>query len=154
MVSTLYCNFSSPFFFTRPSNWLSASRFGGNFYNDMNNDVARFTTHVQTCLATTEVVAGCEKLLQKAESGFTFCNKICACCAFYRPKTNLFCSKWRNSRVWHDSRVTLSNLQQLDLLQDRFNPWPVKRATWFFHSFCSNVAKQVARFCYPFYHWR
>ena len=28
----------------------------------------------------------------------------------------------------------------------------VKRATSLFNSFCSNVAKQVARFCCPFYH--
>ena len=31
-------------------------------------DVARFTSNVQTCLATIQVVAGCEKLLQKVES--------------------------------------------------------------------------------------
>ena len=30
--------------------------------------------------------------------------------------------------------------------------WTVKRATSLFKSFCSNVAKQVARSCYPFYH--
>ena len=29
--------------------------------------------------------------------------------------------------------------------------WVVKRATSLFNSFCSNVAKQVARFCRPFY---
>ena len=30
--------------------------------------------------------------------------------------------------------------------------WVVKRATSLFNSFCSNVAKQVACFCCPFYH--
>ena len=29
--------------------------------------------------------------------------------------------------------------------------WVVKRATPLFNSFCSNVAKQVARFCSPFF---
>ena len=56
----------------------------------------------QTCLATNQVVAGWETLLQTAESSSTFCNKIRACCGFYQPQTNLF-------RVWRDSRVSLSN---------------------------------------------
>ena len=43
--------------------------------NELKSDVARFTTHVQTCLATNQVVAGCENLLQKVESSSTFCNK-------------------------------------------------------------------------------
>ena len=37
-----------------------------------------FTTHVQTFLATNQVVAGCEKLLQNVESSlelFYFCKK-------------------------------------------------------------------------------
>ena len=58
----------------------------------------------QTCPATNQVVAGCETLLQTVESSSTFCNKIRACCGFYRPKTNLF-------RVWRDSRVILSTSQ-------------------------------------------
>ena len=59
--------------------------------------------------ATFKPVASCEKLLQKEGSSSTFCNKICTCCTFYRPKANLFCSKLRDSRVWRDSRVILSN---------------------------------------------
>ena len=43
-------------------------------------------------------------LLHKAESSFTFSNKICTWYAFYRPKANLFCSKWPSSRVLHDCR--------------------------------------------------
>ena len=54
--------------------------------NELNDDVGRFTTHHQTCLVTNQVVAGCEKLLLKVESSSTFYNKICTCCAFYRPK--------------------------------------------------------------------
>ena len=42
-------------------------------------------------LATNQIVAGCENLLQKVESSSTFC--ISLRCAFYRPKANLFCSK-------------------------------------------------------------
>ena len=53
--------------------------------NELNDDVGRFTTHHQTCLVTNQVVARCEKLLWKVESSSTFYNKICSCCAFYRP---------------------------------------------------------------------
>jgi len=38
-----------------------------------------------------------------------------------------------------------------DLLQDRFDLWVVKRATSQSNLFCSNVAKQVGRFCCPFF---
>ena len=75
----------------------------------LKSDVARFKTHIQICLATNQVFAGCEKLLQKVESSSTFCDKICTCCAFYRPKANLFCTKWHESSVWRDSCVILSN---------------------------------------------
>ena len=51
-----------------------------------------------------QIVAGCEKLLQKLMS----------------------------------SSTALGNLQKLDLLQDRFDSWMVRRA------------KQVARFCCSF----
>ena len=50
------------------------------------------TAHAQTCFAAYQVFAVCKMLLQKVESSSTFCNKICTCCAFYRPKSNLFCS--------------------------------------------------------------
>ena len=59
-----------------------------------------FTAHIQNYL------------LQKVEISSTFCNKICICYAFYWPKANLFCNKWCNSRIWHDSRVILSNRRQ------------------------------------------
>ena len=64
---------------------------------------------VQTCLSTKQLVAGCEKLLQKVESSSTFCNKSWTC-AFYRSKANLFCIKWRNSRVKRDFHATCNNL--------------------------------------------
>ena len=43
-------------------------------------------------------------MLHKAESSSTFSNKICTWYAFYRPKANLFCSKWPSSRVLRDCR--------------------------------------------------
>ena len=46
----------------------------------------RFTTHVQTCLTTNQVFAGCEKLLQKVKSSSTLRNEIFTCYAFYRPR--------------------------------------------------------------------
>ena len=54
---------------------------------------ARFTTHESTCLATSQVITGFEKLLQKVESNqvllFAF-YKVFTWCAFYWPKANLF----------------------------------------------------------------
>ena len=71
-----------------------ATCFATFLQNELNNDVACFTSHVQTCLATKEVVAGCEKFFQKVDGGSTFCKNIYACCAFYRSKALLFCNKW------------------------------------------------------------
>ena len=51
--------------------------------------VARFTTDVQSCLATNQVVAGYEKLLHNVESSSTICNKFCTC--LLPAKANLFC---------------------------------------------------------------
>ena len=47
----------------------------------------------QTCVATNQVVADCDKVLQKVESSSTFRNEICTYCAFYRSEANLFCNK-------------------------------------------------------------
>ena len=44
--------------------------------NELKSDVARFTTHESNGLATNQVAAGCEKLLQIAESRSTFFHKI------------------------------------------------------------------------------
>ena len=126
--------------------------------NELNNDVACFTTHGQTCIATKEVVVGCEKLLQKVESSSTFCNKICTCCASYRPKANLFCNKWRISPVRSDSHVILSNQKSVFkqpaatwFVARQVWTWVVKRATSLLNSSCSNVSKQNALFCCTFY---
>ena len=37
-----------------------------------------------------QVVASCKTFLKKVETSSTSCNTICTCCAFYRPKANLF----------------------------------------------------------------
>ena len=39
----------------------------------------------------------------------------CTCCTFYRPKANLFYSKWRNLRVWRHFRVILFNQTELNV---------------------------------------
>ena len=57
-----------------------------------------------------------------------FCNKTCTCCAFYRPKANLFCGKWRKPRVGQDSRVISSN--QATVLTQIEAPWFVERQVW------------------------
>ena len=110
----------------------------------------------QTCLATNQVVASCETFLQKVESSSTFCIKFGRSYALYRPKANLFSSKWLNSRVWRDCRVILSSRSlcsrnlKTDLLQDRFWTWLVKRKTSLSDSFWSNVEKQAPSFCERF----
>ena len=92
------------------------------------SDVARFTTHVETCLETDQDVPGCATLLEKEESGSTFLNKMFGtCCAFYCPKATVFAG----SDVTTVYGVTPSlpirshdqyspNLQQPNLLRDRF----------------------------------
>ena len=44
---------------TRDTNRVTC--FATMLQNELNSDVARFTTHFQTCLATNQVFAGCEK---------------------------------------------------------------------------------------------
>ena len=57
--------------------------------------------------AANQVVAGCEKLLQKVESSSTFCNKTCTCCVFYRP--DCFAASDVTPVYGVNSRVLLSN---------------------------------------------
>ena len=84
--------------------------------------------------------------------GIDWCisNKICTSCDLYRTKETCF-TKSEVTPVYGVipalfypiRRRFLHNLSQLDLLQGS--------------SFCSNVSKQVARFCRPFYssfQWR
>ena len=70
--------------------------------NELKSSVACVTTYIQTCLATNQVVAGCEKLLQKGESSCTFYNKICTCCVFTGPRqtTILDKSPWDSTSIF------------------------------------------------------
>ena len=106
-------------------------------------------THVQTRLTTNQVVAGCQKFLQKAENSFDFLQQIYTCCAFYRTKANLIRSKCK-SRSWHDSRVILYNQKSVfKQLATTFICCKTglnvrgKTRNVAFNTFCSNVAKQV-----------
>ena len=85
---------------------------------NLNSDIARFRPPTsQTCLATnhkSKVVAGCEQFVQKVKresSSIYFLQQnlyinVSECFAFYRPKANLFCIKWRKApHVWRDSCV-------------------------------------------------
>ena len=103
--------------------------------------------------------SGCyrlRKFVAESREQFYFCNKICTCCAFYRPKANLIATSdvtpvygVSPAKFYPIKSQYSRNLQQPDLLRDRFDSWVVKRATSLFHSPGSNVAKQVARFCCP-----
>ena len=81
-----------------------------------------------TCLTRNQVVAGCEKLLRKVESSFTFWdNRISTCCVFYRPKVNLFTTSdvpfvnGVTPAQFYPIRSQYSrSLQQPNFLQDRF----------------------------------
>ena len=124
--------------------------------NEFNSDIARFTTHESNLSFNKSACCRLRKVVaEKVGSSSTFCNKICTCGALYRPMANLFCNKWRNSHEKHDSCVIFSNQKSVftQLATTWFVwTWVVKRATFLFNSFCSNVAKQVASFCCPFYH--
>ena len=67
------------------------------------------------------------KVVQKVVSCSTFCNRICTCCAFYRPIAGLLCNKWPTlviglspAKFYPIRSQYLHNLQQPDLLQDEF----------------------------------
>ena len=64
---------------------------------------------------------------------------------------NMYRFCWKKYNYSLLSATTFRNLQQPDLLQDRFDSWLVKCAISLFNSFYSNVVNQVARFCWPFY---
>ena len=68
--------------------------------------VLPFTSHIQTCCRLRKVVA-------ERREWFHFVPQNLPMCTFYRPKANFFCSKLRNSRVLHDSRVILSNKESV-----------------------------------------
>ena len=71
--------------------------------NKFKSNVARFASHVQTCLTTNQVVAGCENLLQKVDSSlsYIFCNKICTYAArFTGPRQTCFAASLQVKPVY------------------------------------------------------
>ena len=70
----------------------------------------------------------------------------------------MFCSKSRNATVRRDSRSILSNQKSVFtqltvtfICCNTDSNVGSKTRNMFFKVFCSNLAKQVARVCYPFY---
>lgn len=100
------------------------------------SDVGSFTTHGSNLSYNTQVVAGSENLLQKVESSFAFCNKICSCCALYWSKANLFCNWWRNSCVWRHFCVILFSQKQ----------WAPVRSQYSRNLNCNTLIKLQDRF--------
>ena len=75
-------------------NWATVQRAAKSailLQKELNSGVVRFTTQELNLSHNklNSVVADYEKLLQKVRSSSPFYNKICICCAFYRPKANL-----------------------------------------------------------------
>ena len=83
-------------------------------------------THFKTCLATSQVVAGCEELLQKVESSFTLFKKICKMLCVLPAQDKLVFRQ-------------VTKLLCMVLFPRNFNQSEF------------NVVKQVARFCCPFH---
>ena len=119
-------------------------------WNKLKSVVARFTTQIQMCLTTNQVVAGCKTLLQKLESSSPFCNKIYTCWAVQRPKANFFSNKWDNFRVYCDFRVILTNQKLVSHLNSLICCKTALNVNIAIQLVCSNAAKQIACFCYPF----
>ena len=115
--------------------------------NEIHSDVAHFTTHGSNLSCKKSGCCKKAKLLQKVEnSSICFCNKICTCCTSNWLLSNLFCSKWRKSRVWRDFRVIVSNQKSVFtqlLTLTRF----VVRQVWTWVVKCPTYeANQAARF--------
>ena len=107
----------------------------------------------QTCLAANQVVAGCEELLQKAERSSTFCNKVCICCAFYRPQGKLATSNITPIYgvtaafiIHSEVSIHITQIAANQFVLRLVWSWEVKPTTSLFNSSCCNIAQQVARF--------
>ena len=71
----------------------------------------------QTCLATNQVTARCEKLLQKLERSSTSVHVV----RFTGPSETFFAVPvWRQSRtIFFNQKSVFTHLQQPDLLRER-----------------------------------
>ena len=114
--------------------------------------VLRFTSHIQTCCRLRKVVA-------EIREWFYFLPQNLYMCTFYRSKANLFCSRLRNSRVWRDSRVILSNKKLVfaqhaatfTCFKTGLNGGVKKCNIAFEHVLLQFCKKKVPRCCCPFY---
>ena len=132
----------------------------------MKSNVARFTSHVQTCPCNN---SGCCRLLkfiaesigsnyiQSEVSILATCNKLFnkaqqADLLQDRFELGYYCAfhKHANSKVQKPPSQLRFSLPSIIIRM--FVKSTVRRATSLFNSFSLNVAKQVGRFCYPFYH--
>ena len=115
-------------------------------------------THVQTRVATNQVVAGCQKFLQKEENSSTFCNQSVHVARFTGPrKTCSAASDVTPVCGRNDIRLILSNRKSVfKQLAATFICCKTglnvggKMRNIPFNTFCSNAAKQLARFCCRF----
>ena len=75
----------------------------------------------QACLATNQVAARCEKLLQKLERSSTYCKKSVHVARFTGPSETCFAVPvWRQSRtIFFNQKSVFPHLQQPDLLRER-----------------------------------
>ena len=114
--------------------------------------VLRFTSHIQTCCRLRKVVA-------ESTEWFYFLQQNLYMCTFYRSKANLFCSRLRNSRVWRDSSVILSNKKSVfaqhaatfTCFKTGLNGGVKKCNIAFEHVLRQFCKKKVPRCCCPFY---
>ena len=110
---------------------------------------------IKPVLQQNQIAASCENFLQKLERSSTYCDKICTCCAFYRPQVSVRQSCFAVP-VWSEFRTILFNqksvfthLQQPDLLQERLRTRAVKRATSLCNSFLQQRCKTSCAFLLP-----
>ena len=107
----------------------------------------------QTCLATNQVVAGFKQLLQKVESNST--TKFVQVARFIGPRQTCFAASdvtpmYGVTPASHVSINTTCN--NLICSKKGLNAGCKTRKIAFKLVFRSKAVKQIARFCFPFYH--
>ena len=75
-------------------------QYGRRDVNTLYSDVARFTTHESNLSCNKSVCCRLRKVVAESRELFYFLQEnLYNLRSFYRPKANLFCSKWRNFHV-------------------------------------------------------
>ena len=87
----------------------------------------------------------------KLRGGHAIPRTYVTCCKTGLPAQHAQILLQEKKRTALNFATTFRNLPQPGLLRDRFDSQAVQRAASLFNSFCSNFAKQVARFCRPSY---